>query len=322
MGYHDVLFPLVVGYGSAGGLSHKTAIFVMDSGQEQRVGRWSTFRKVFDANTGVRSPADIATLRHFIAARRGALHSFPVKDYADFTTASDDVGTPSTSDVNIGTGDASETDFQLYKRYGDATNGVNWNIKKPVTGTVVVAVNGSPIDPDDFTLDASTGIITLDSAPADGHAVTIGCEFYVPCRFGEEVDDEYMTSMEDVGVSSADEILMIEDMSPSAIADEFDYGGAASLTLAASSITDLSAYISRRMLTILAVPNTSTKLKLPNTVAIPCGGPYFVIHVKSGVAATLTVVNTAGTTVGTIAADSSKSAWLMNDNGTKTWLLV
>ena len=50
-----------------------------------------------------------------------------------------------------------------------------------MAGSVLVAVAGAPTT--DFTLDAATGLVTLEAAPAAGAAVTAGFEFDVPVRF-------------------------------------------------------------------------------------------------------------------------------------------
>lgn len=314
MGFHNEEFPLVVGYGTTGGFGWKTSIIEMDSGQDQRVGRRSIFRKEFDARTGIRTLADFSLVRHFAASRRGSLHSFKVKDYADFTTGLNDVGTPTNLDVVLGTGNASNKDFQLRKRYGGVTYGVYWNITKPVSGTTAVALDGvAKTLGTDYTLNLLTGIVSFVTAPANGVAVTAGCEFRVPVFFGPEVDELLSISLEDVDVGDLPSVPMIEDMGTATIDDEFDYGGAASVALTVTTTMDLLS----RMLT---VTNSTGNMKMPVVTALPYGGPYLTVKNSSG--ATLTIVDSNSVTIGTILNGVTKQLWLALSAGSPAWLLV
>jgi uncharacterized protein (TIGR02217 family) len=59
-------------------------------------------------------------------------------------------------------------------------------IAKPVDGGVRVAVDGSEAS-SGWACDAATGIVTFDSAPASGAAVTAGFAFDCPVRFDSDV---------------------------------------------------------------------------------------------------------------------------------------
>ena len=61
---------------------------------------------------------------------------------------------------------------------------------KPVTGTLLVAVNGiAKISGADFTADFTTGVISFTAAPASGAQVTAGFQFDVPVRFDTDFLD-------------------------------------------------------------------------------------------------------------------------------------
>ncbi len=51
--------------------------------------------------------------------------------------------------------------FQLAKAYGDAAAVWTRTIAKPVAGTVQVAVAGEALAPAGFSVDATTGVVTL-----------------------------------------------------------------------------------------------------------------------------------------------------------------
>ncbi|HSC17810.1 MAG TPA: DUF2460 domain-containing protein, partial [Rhizomicrobium sp.] len=85
-------------------------------------------------------------------------------------------------DQNIGTGDGTTTQFQLIKTYTSGPSSWMRTIGKPVAGTARVAVAGVE-QTSGIAIDHTTGLITFDSAPATGAAITAGFEFDTPARF-------------------------------------------------------------------------------------------------------------------------------------------
>jgi len=72
----------------------------------------------------------------------------------------------------------------LQKTYVSGQQGYSRPIRKPVLGTVVVAVAGDPkIDSLEFMVSPETGEVTFTLAPDLGTRVTAGFEFDVPVRF-------------------------------------------------------------------------------------------------------------------------------------------
>ncbi len=63
-------------------------------------------------------------------------------------------------------------------------------------GTVVVAVAGAEVPDTEFSVDALTGVVTFDVAPADGAAVTAGFLFDVPVRFDIDRLEVELTSFD------------------------------------------------------------------------------------------------------------------------------
>lgn len=176
MAFHETRLPARLAFGSTGGVERRTEVVTLASGFERRSSPWAHGRRRYLIGAGVRSLDDAAALVAFFEARRGRLHGFRFKDFADFRSCAPS-GVVAATDQVLGEGDGDETAFQLAKAYGD----VSRPIAKPVTGTVVVAVDGVPTL--DFTVDTATGIVTLDTAPAEGAEVTAGFEFDVPVRF-------------------------------------------------------------------------------------------------------------------------------------------
>jgi len=181
-GFHDVRFPLEVGYGAGGGPEFSTTVIGTASGFEQRNINWAEARGRYDAGLGVRSEADLATVTAFFRARRGRAFAFRFRDPFDFSSAPMG-GAVTALDQRLGTGDGVRTTFPLVKHYGESEPQVR-RITRPVAGTVRVAVNGAEMT--GGWLLGALGEVQFEAAPAAGAAVTAGFEFDVPVRFGED----------------------------------------------------------------------------------------------------------------------------------------
>jgi uncharacterized protein (TIGR02217 family) len=185
MPFHDIRFPTAISFGATGGPERRTDVVVLGSGHEERNQRWADSRRRYNAGYGLKSLDDLDAVIAFFEERRGRLHGFRWKDHADFKSCPPG-GAPATSDQIIGTGDGALAEFQLTKQYGSSFAPWSREIKKPVSGTVLIAVDGvTQGEGTDFTVDATTGIITFEtgSFPGPGAIVTAGFEFDVPVRF-------------------------------------------------------------------------------------------------------------------------------------------
>jgi uncharacterized protein (TIGR02217 family) len=180
--FHEVSFPVAVGLGATGGPERRTEIVALASGREVRNARWADSRRRWDAGSGVKTLDDLHAVIVFFEERRGRLHGFRFRDRADWKSCAPGA-TPAATDQRIGTGDGTTKTFALVKRYGSAFAPWDRRIAKPVAGTVLVAVAGTPLAGGAFTTDAAAGTVTLTTAPATGAAVTAGFQFDVPVRF-------------------------------------------------------------------------------------------------------------------------------------------
>lgn len=141
MAFHDVRFPTRVARGSRGGPERRTEIVVLGSGHEERNSRWADSKRRYDAGYGVKSLDDLHSVIAFYEERRGALHSFRWKDWADHKSCAPSAA-PSPLDQTIGTGDGTMAAFQLTKTYGSAYDPWLRTIMLPVQDSVSVAVDG------------------------------------------------------------------------------------------------------------------------------------------------------------------------------------
>lgn len=184
MAFHEVRFPTAISMNSRGGPERRTEIVTLGSGAEERNQRWANSRRTYNAGYGVKSLDDIHTVIEFYEERRGSLNGFRWLDFSDWKSCAP-LSTPANTDQTIGTGDGVEDTFQLVKVYG-TTYSWTRTITKPVSGTVLVAVGGTPqVLGTDFTVDTTTGIITFLSGhiPGSSASITAGYEFDVPVRF-------------------------------------------------------------------------------------------------------------------------------------------
>jgi uncharacterized protein (TIGR02217 family) len=183
MAFHEIRFPANLSFGSVGGPERRTEIVTLANGFEERNTPWAHSRRRYDAGVGLRSLDDVATLIAFFEARTGQLHGFRWKDWSDYKSCAP-LATPSPEDQLIGTGDGVTTVFQLQKTYISGLQTYSRPIRKPVLGTVLVAVAEDPkIESLEFTVNFETGEVTFTLPPDLGTRVTAGFEFDVPVRF-------------------------------------------------------------------------------------------------------------------------------------------
>lgn len=181
MSFHEVRLPARLAFGSTGGVERRTEIVTLASGHERRSTPWAHGRRRYLIGAGVRSLADMAELTAFFEARRGRLYGFRFRDFADYRSCGPD-GPITPQDQSLGEGDGVRTGFQLIKTYGDVAR----EIRKPVAGSVRVAVDGVELAPGAFAVDETTGQVALDAPPATGAPVTAGFLFDTPVRFDSD----------------------------------------------------------------------------------------------------------------------------------------
>lgn len=162
------------------------------------------FQQVWNVQTDLLEPADLAYFMNFWGGGYGSGYGFRAVIVSDFYMV----------DEVIATAIAAQTVFSLiktYKRPG-ANHSYSRRIIKPVTNTNVsggvtlfepngsttraiptvrgqglgvpgftVKLNGTPTSA--YTINNTTGVITMTSAPGAGVVVTVSCEFDTPVQF-------------------------------------------------------------------------------------------------------------------------------------------
>lgn len=207
MGFHEVRFPVTIGFGSTGGPQRRTDIVTLANGYEERNTPWSQSLHHYDAGMGLRSLDDVQALIAFFEARSGQLYGFRWKDWTDYKSClpSQD---PSELDQQIGVGDGVTAVFPLTKTYVSGAQSYVRAIAKPVAGTVLCALQGVPLrEGAGFAVDTATGLVTFDDPPDLGVAVTAGYEFDVPVRFDT---DRIQVSMSNFQAGNVPSVPVVE----------------------------------------------------------------------------------------------------------------
>ncbi len=209
MAFHEVRFPTNLSKGAVGGPERRTDVVTLASGFEERNSRWANSRRNYNAGYGVRSVDDLHAVLAFFEERRGRLHAFRWRDHADYRSGPP-ARAPLANDQVIGTGNGSIAVFQLLKTYGNTYAPYQRAIRKPVAGSVRIAVAGvTKTEGTHFTVDHTLGAVTFlaGSIPAVSATITAGFEFDVPVRFDT---DRIEVNLQNLAAGSIPHIPVIE----------------------------------------------------------------------------------------------------------------
>lgn len=207
-------FPVDIKYGSMGGPVNSTDIVVTGGGVEYRNSNWSEALNRYNAKYSIKLRSSVLAVYELFLASKGRFGGFRYKDFFDFTSSSNGVDSPATSDQTIGVGDGVEVDFQLIKTYTTGIGIQVRNIRKPVVSAGVIIevdIAGVLTEGVDYTIDYTTGIVTFTSAPLNTRAIRAGYEFDVPVRFDtDDLSDLFFTLISTT--SSDTDIVNLSDI--------------------------------------------------------------------------------------------------------------
>lgn len=158
-------FPTDLNYGVVGGPVYKTHIIEKNSGWENANSVWPQGRYEYDLVYEAKDQQTIEHMMAFFHAMKGRAHGFRFKDFADYKSCSVDNSISFTDQLVSGALDESRLRYQLIKTYTQGNFSTVRVIKKPVVGTVTVAVSGFLVS--FFTVDYSNGVITFSADKTD-----------------------------------------------------------------------------------------------------------------------------------------------------------
>lgn len=314
MAFHNVQFSTAYDYGTSGGPAFRTEVQTTASGHEYRIARQAQGRHTFDLQRSLMPEAEWAAAISFMLERRGALHGFRFKDWRDYSTGANGTGTPAGGDVTIGTGDGSETQFQLIKRYGiGGPNEYVRPITLPIVSTLVVQINGSPTSA--YSISDPGGVLTFNSAVPDTQVVTAGFEFDVPVRF--DLSDEQMDLLLTPGLLAQWQSIRLREILNEVETPELWYPGGSSDLITTSN--DYTINFSNELWRF--APGAAISVFFPPPDRVPGGPRVFVLHNETGSAGSLQPRDDAGNAIGaTVVAGATKRFALLRSGSSATWI--
>jgi uncharacterized protein (TIGR02217 family) len=165
-------FPERIAFGMQGGPAFSTNVITLSSGVESRNENWLQSRQEYDVSQGVKTMADFRLIRAFFRNMGGRRDGFRFKDWTDYTA----------DFTEGGVRQLTSTTFQLVKEYSDGVNVDLRDIRKPIAaGFILRDVTTVLATPANYTLDATTGIITASGRTAAN--LNWSGQFDVPVRF-------------------------------------------------------------------------------------------------------------------------------------------
>lgn len=194
MSFFETEFPRTVGYKATGGPSFNTTINPGFSGFEQRNRNWALTRAMFTIDLLTPPPSQfngtpqqfIDLIHSFFLVVGGRADAFRFFDHKDNSAVGQ----------QIGVGDGSNRIFQLAKTYTVGGRSYTRTITKPIMATVTdyqgnalantvnVYFGGALVNPTLYSVDATTGLVTMIGPPPGvGVVVTADCKFHYPVRF-------------------------------------------------------------------------------------------------------------------------------------------
>lgn len=161
-----------VAYGTTGGPSWLTRKVSLKSGIVRRNPRRSRPCYMFHIIYRNLQPEHHEEVIDAFNACMGGVHSFRVKDWADFEADNEEL-------TVLGTG--APQSVQLAKLYEFGAQAISRPIRKPVLGTVTMTADGSPLA---AVIDYTTGIATFTASALD--VLRWSGEFDVPTMFSDD----------------------------------------------------------------------------------------------------------------------------------------
>jgi uncharacterized protein (TIGR02217 family) len=318
MGFHNISLSPDYVYGSQFGAGFSTIVQQTASGHEYRVARQSQARHRFSLLRQLETQQQAANLKAFGLARRGSLFGFRLRDRSDWSTRDDGVSAPTATDQILGTCDSGSLhQFQLLKEYeASGPNPYPRKITLPVTGTVLVALDGTPTT--SFTV-SSTGVVTIAGGGLGGVVVQAGCHFDVPARFEQSYDEWAKMVVEDFDRWSIKDLDCIELLDETAWPEMWWPGGQrvwpAGNTDVAMSFIDGQLHAFQ--------PTANINAYLPPAEHCPGGDRVLTIHNIAGSAGDVQLRSDTGATVGSpIVAGTTVRLALLVSGGTATWVIT
>ncbi len=173
----DTRFPEDVAYEAVSSTAFSTNVTELNNGYEQRNMNWIMARREFEVTSARQCEARKDEILNLYNNAKGRANSFRFKDWSDYKVQNQE----------IAIADGVRDSFQLIKNYKIASETHIRNITKPVSGSVVVYMDGNQaIEGVDYSLDYSTGMVLFINIPALAEVITADFEFDNEVRFNND----------------------------------------------------------------------------------------------------------------------------------------
>lgn len=175
-----------ISYGWSGGPEFKTRIVALKkNGRNRRNADWDQARHRFTLPFEHLDNGKYRAIKRMHMVCRGQLHTFLFRDELDYEASNEQFGVGDGSTKTFQLSKVSEEDgveysrqvFALYKPDPD-------NPGEALEAAPTITVDGTPTTA--FTVDADTGQVTFDSAPAEGAVLRWSGEFSLWVRFAQD----------------------------------------------------------------------------------------------------------------------------------------
>jgi uncharacterized protein (TIGR02217 family) len=198
--FSESRFDLGIHYGITSTYRYSTHILANAQGQEQRNANWSQPLAKYQIDSKSLTRSELDTLIQFHLDRQGAYEGFRFRDWVDY----------STTHQIIGTGDGIQTQFQLVKTYVVDGYFVGRPILKPLPN---LTLYNDGIWDNAWVLDTETGVLTFDTPPVLGATLAADFEFDVPVRFETDQINFRFEAYEDddTAIFTLDSTVLVED---------------------------------------------------------------------------------------------------------------
>lgn len=190
MAFFEVEFPRDIAYGATGGPTFNTTINPGFSGFEQRNANWAQLKGAWTLDLIYKPIEYYQLVEAFFINVSGMADGFRFFDAKDYSVFAQPLGVWHTGNPRT---------FQLIKTYSIGGRNYNKVITKPITAavqkydgsflanTLTVYLNGSPLTQGtNYTVDITTGIITVNVTLTDGDVITADFQFHNPVRFDSD----------------------------------------------------------------------------------------------------------------------------------------
>lgn len=194
MPYLDILFPEDISFGGRRLTRYSTTVVRSKSGVEQRNKNWAFPLVGWEFDLSSWDEIRREELADFLEAIEGKYDTFRFKDPRDFYAGGeiDDLEnfTPVTPQP-FAVGDGETVAFQLRKSRTKGAKTVWRKVTKPDLASFSLYVDVALVDPADYSVDAVTGLVTFNEAPADEAVIAWAGKYWIEAR----VDSDDVTEV-------------------------------------------------------------------------------------------------------------------------------